>query len=69
MCRFCNDTGSTEKTLWGYFDCGHCDTAEQRMKLDKWITQLYNRGDLQACISSADAWLIFQHGKAAAAAQ
>lgn len=60
MCRFCNGTGSTQKTLTGYLDCMHCDTAEQRVKLEKWA-----RREVPD-VSPVDLWKIFQQGKAAA---
>ena len=63
MCRFCNDTGSTEKTLTGYLDCGYCSTADERMKLETWARR--EAPD----VGRVELWTIYQHGKATQASQ
>jgi hypothetical protein len=62
MCSHCNDTGSLTKDLDGYLDCTHCDIAEQRTELEQWVVK-----HAKHCDDFTAAWLIFQHGKAAAA--
>jgi ferredoxin-like protein FixX len=64
MCEHCNDTGSLSQSMDGDLDCGHCDIATERAKLDAWISRKYNRGELGYRISGSDAWLIYQHGTA-----
>lgn len=61
MCEHCNDTGSLSKDMEGFFDCGHCDVAQQRTELEAWADAHHVE-----CYS-ADLWLIYQHGKAAQA--
>lgn len=63
-CDHCNDTGSLSKKVTGYLDCPHCGVAEERVALEAWAARtflLYG--------SESDRWLIYQHGKAAAAGQ
>jgi ferredoxin-like protein FixX len=61
-CFHCNDTGSLSKALDGYLDCGHCDVAAERAKLEDWAFDLINQHGATAAM-----WLVFQHGQAAAA--
>ena len=61
-CPHCNDTGSLSKDLHGYLDCAHCDVAEQRAGLEAWAL-----ANAKNCDDMTAAWLIYQHGKAAAA--
>lgn len=63
MCAQCNDTGSLSKDLEGYLDCSHCDVATERAALEAWAA----RERIQYG-SESSIWLIYQHGKAAAAA-
>lgn len=58
-CSQCNDTGSLSKNLWGDLDCPHCDIADERVAVEKWVRQ-------HTCADTVDAWLIYQRGKAAA---
>lgn len=60
-CTHCNDTGSLSKNLHGYLDCTHCDTAEERVAVNIWADRA------APYVDQVDAWLIYQHGKAAAA--
>lgn len=60
-CVHCNDTGSLSKNLHGYLDCPFCGTAEERVAVNIWVDCSAPNADL------VDAWLIYQHGKAAAA--
>lgn len=61
-CKHCNDTGSLSKDLDGYLDCAHCDVAEERAALEAWVIK-----NARNCDDMTAAWLIHQHGKAAAA--
>jgi hypothetical protein len=60
-CTSCNDTGSLSKELDGQLDCAHCGVADERVMVEVWSRQHAPDCD------SFDAWLIYQHGKAAAA--
>jgi len=62
-CTHCNDTGSLSKELDGYLDCVHCDVAEQRAALDTWASTACQH----APSASAERWMIYRHGQAAAA--
>lgn len=62
-CEHCNDTGSLSKRLSGHLDCPHCDIADERMRLEAWARRT------SPGVHQIDAWLIYQHGKAAAAGQ
>lgn len=62
-CGHCNDTGSLSKDLEGHLDCGYCNVAAERVALEDWAARtrlLYG--------TESSLWLIYQHGKAAAAA-
>lgn len=59
-CTHCNNTGSLSKDLGGYLDCGHCDVAEERAKLEAWAVEMMTQHGATAAM-----WLVFQHGKAA----
>lgn len=59
-CADCNDTGSLSKELDGDLDCSHCGVAYERVVFNKWMHQN------QPYVQTAAAWLIYQHGKAAA---
>lgn len=61
-CAHCNDTGSLSKSLHGYLDCAHCGVAEERVAVNIWA----DCAGLD--VSLVDAWLLYQHGKAAGAA-
>jgi hypothetical protein len=63
MCTHCNDTGSLSKALWGDLDCAHCGAATERAALNIWARRETPEVDL------IDAWVLYQHGKAAAANQ
>lgn len=60
-CEKCNGTGSLSKQLWGYLDCPHCGTAEERTDAVIWAQCV------TPDVDPIDAWLIYQHGKTAAA--
>lgn len=62
MCGHCNDTGSRSKDLDGFLDCP-CGIADERAALDEWA----GAQGLDVYYS-AHLWMIYQHGKAAAAA-
>ena len=62
-CLHCADTGSLSKDVDGYLDCTRCDVAEERTILEHWVLR-----HAKNCDDFSAAWLIFQHGKAAAAA-
>jgi hypothetical protein len=62
MCTHCNDTGSLSKDLDSFFDCVHCGIAEERAALESWADER------NVECYSADLWLIYQHGRAAAGA-
>lgn len=64
-CLRCDDTGSLSRDPEGYLDCVHCDVAEERSEVEAWA-----RGQLKKAPGSRTwVWLIYQHGKAAAAAK
>jgi len=60
-CAHCNDTGSQSKNLHGYMDCAHCCVAEERVQVNIWADRT------APTVDQVDAWLIYQHGKTAAA--
>jgi hypothetical protein len=60
-CAHCNDTGSLTKQLWGYLDCPHCSAAQERTDAVIWAQCV------TPDVDPIDAWLIYQHGKTAAA--
>lgn len=62
-CIHCDGTGSLLKTLETPLDCGYCNVANERASLENWVRKNAPRCDY------ADAWLIFQHGRAAQAGQ
>lgn len=62
-CTRCNDTGSLSKSIAGFPDCGHCDVAEERMRVESWARRNAPSAGL------IDLWLIYQHGKAAGATE
>ena len=62
-CAHCAGTGSLSKTVEGYLDCTHCDTATERTLLEHWVMR-----SAPNCVDNNAAWLIYQHGKAAVAA-
>lgn len=37
-CKFCEDTGSLQKSLYGQLDCAHCNVASERVQLAEFIT-------------------------------
>lgn len=59
-CAHCNDTGSLSKDLLGYLDCTHCGVALECATFENWLRTHHPYVQLVA------AWLIYQHGKAAA---
>lgn len=59
-CTRCDDTGSLSKNPYGHLDCPHCEASTERAALDGWMRDNAFRVD------AADAWAIYQHGKAAA---
>ena len=59
-CVHCDDTGSLSKDLHGYLDCARCGVADERAALGNWLLD-----NAQNC-DDVSAWLIYQHGKAAA---
>ena len=63
-CAYCNGTGSLSKEMSGYLDCGRCDVATERAELESWAAR---RG--LDCYAVTALWLIYQHGKAAGAAE
>lgn len=63
-CAYCNDTGSLSRDLDGPLDCARCGIADERADLEAWAAQQripYG--------SETSIWMIYQHGKAAAAAK
>ena len=62
-CGYCNDTGSLSKQAWGQLDCGHCDVALERMRVEAWARRA------APATSAIDVWTIYQFGKAAGAAE
>ena len=62
-CEHCDDTGSLSKDAEGFLDCTHCDVAEERVVLEHWA------GKQKLDCGLTALWLVYQHGKAAAAAQ
>jgi len=62
-CQNCNGTGSLSKHIDGSLDCP-CGAADERAALEQWTLKNQLAGG-----GLADAWLIYQHGKAAAAAK
>jgi hypothetical protein len=62
-CVHCLDTGSLSKQAWGQLDCGFCDTALERMRVESWARRV------TPMVQQHDVWMIYQHGKAAATAQ
>lgn len=62
-CEHCNDTGSLSRDLHGDLDCPYCDIALERIAVKTWA-----RRHTPDC-DPVDAWLLHQHGKAAAAGQ
>jgi hypothetical protein len=62
-CEHCNGTGSLSKSVTGFLDCIYCNAAEERAQLEVWA----RRNAPSAGI--VDLWAIYQHGKAAGAAQ
>lgn len=61
-CGTCDDTGSLSRNVEGLLDCTHCDVAHTRVFLEAWCRTYIPKGASQ----STAAWLIYQHGKAAA---
>jgi hypothetical protein len=57
-CAYCRDTGSLSQRLEGDLDCGHCDAAIARARLNSWCAQKIPKG----ASKSAAAWLIYLHG-------
>jgi len=47
--------------LWGYLDCPHCSAAQERTDAVIWAQCV------TPDVDPIDAWLIYQHGKTAAA--
>lgn len=62
-CVHCHDTGSLTKSLAGFPDCGHCDVADERMRVEAWARRNAPSAGL------IDLWLIYQHGKQAGAVE
>jgi transcription elongation factor Elf1 len=62
-CPHCNDTGSLSKQTWGQLDCGYCDTALERMRVEAWARRV------APMVQQHDVWTIYQHGKQAGATQ
>lgn len=62
-CEFCQDTGSLNK-FGPYYDCAHCDAADQRVALEKWCSETQQRGP-----SFDDCWAIHQRALAMAPKQ
>lgn len=59
-CPYCADTGRRPGS--NYLDCGHCQVAQQRADLEKWLAAL------PLGLSPEDeAWAIYQRGQASGA--
>ena len=54
-CKFCDDTGSLSKDLYGSLDCAHCQVAEQRARLNVMMRRLDLTGEVRD-------WAIFKAG-------
>ena len=63
-CSKCNDTGSLSRDVYdGTLDCTHCEVATERAAFNAWSRTICGVMGM----NDADAWLICQRGKAAAA--
>lgn len=62
-CTFCDDTGSLSKDVGGHLDCPHCSIADERVEFERWVM-----ANMPA-VNLIQAWLIYQHGKAASSGQ
>jgi hypothetical protein len=54
-CKFCDDTGSLSKDLYGSLDCAMCDVADQRARLNAQLSTLDLTGEVRD-------WAIFKAG-------
>jgi hypothetical protein len=55
-CTYCNDTGSSSRTLSGHLDCGYCDVAVERAQFEA----IVDRSSLNI---RALLWTTYQMGK------
>jgi hypothetical protein len=62
-CEKCDGTGSLSKNITGYLDCGFCDAAQERMRVEAWARRAAPGAGL------IDVWTIYQHGKQAGATE